>query len=198
MIHKKQRGALPPALSLLRTAAPVRQKGHTMENIESVKERIYNALWANDVNTMLSMKSGDKAEFERRIDFCARLWLDGRRFTEAPEGDVLAMLHGVDVMFRGADCDEEAEMAALAAQLNAEFRQKNADRWLKTISRDDAQRIIDVLDSDPTYTHSGASVAYGGVTFTLYEFASRWNRANGAERAPYTVCVRPNDNDFSW
>lgn len=171
------------------------------EKTMSFESRLHDALELKDFAVLFRMEKNDPDEYKRRIDFCAQLWHDGRRFTTPPEGDFIALMtQGYDaVMFRGKDCDEAAEINALADQLIVEFRQKNVDRWLKTISRDDAQRIIDVMDSDTCFTHcEDASITHDGVAFSMREFADRWNKANGVEQSLDNIYIKPHDNDFTW
>lgn len=160
----------------------------------SFKNRLYDAMTTLDGCTLIRMEDNDPEELKRRVDFCDRLWTDGRRFTVDPSDPFL--------MYRDEKCDESEEIKEVARHLIAEFRQKTVDRWLKTISHDDAQRIIDALDHDPDFTHSDASsITYNKVTLSLDDFADRWNKANGVEQSldiHDKVYIKPHENDFSW
>lgn len=158
----------------------------------SFEERLYDAMWAQDSIMLIRMKEKNPEELKRRIDFCAQLWNDGRCFKQVSNNPFDFKL------YRDENCDESEEIKEAARQLIAEFREKTVDKWLETIPHDDAQRIIDVLDHDPNFTHSDASITYNNVTLALNDFAERWNEVNGAEQYPDKVYVKPNDNDFSW
>lgn len=163
------------------------------EKTMSFEERLYDAMWAQDSIMLIRMKEKSPEELKHRIDFCAQLWNDGRCFKQDSNNPFDLKL------YRDENCDESEEIKEAARQLIAEFRQKTVDRWLKTISHDDAQRIIDVLDHDPDFmAHSDASITFNGVKLPLKDFAKRWNKANGAEQYPDEVYVKPNDNDFIW